>query len=159
MAAYIIERCVFKSEATPLTLGLSALVGLLPDLDSLIVLAVSRRESFKNKFNHHKFFTHTPLFYLLLIALLWMLDVPKVAALCGVLTWAHLFLDSWGTDDGIMWLWPLSRRQFSLFPRRLHAGGAYGLRFYRRHVRCARVMVPEVVLLVSGSILAWHVLG
>jgi hypothetical protein len=158
MAAYVIERCVFKSDVTPVTLGLSALVGLLPDLDGLVVMAMDRRQGLKRKLRHHEFPTHTPLFYLILTLGLWLTGPPEVAVLFGALTLGHLLLDSWGTDDGIMWLWPLSRRQFSLFPRRLHAGGAYGLRFYRRHVRCWRVMVPEVLLLVSGSLLALHTL-
>jgi hypothetical protein len=159
VVAYVIERCVFKSEVTPITLGLSALVGLLPDLDGLITIALKRSRPLGNKLRHHEFLTHTPLFYLLLTLALWGIASPQVSVLFGMLSLGHLFLDSWGTDDGIMWLWPLSRRQFGLFPRNLHAGGAYGLRFYRRHVRCARVFVPEVLLLVSGSLLALHTLG
>jgi hypothetical protein len=158
MAAYIVERCVLKSEATPATLGLSALIGLLPDLDSLAAFVLNRSQPFKNRLRHHRFPTHTPLFYLLLTLLLWLVGSPREAVLFGVLSLGHLFLDSWGTDDGIMWLWPLSRRQFSLFPRNLHAGEAHGLRFYRRHVRCPRVFVPEVVLLISGSLLALYTL-
>lgn len=160
MAAYVVERCVFKSEVAPVTLGLSALVGLLPDLDGLVAMAMDRgRISNKGKLRHHEFPTHTPLFYLVLTLGLWLIAPVEVVVLFGVLTFGHLLLDSWGTDDGIMWLWPLSRRRFGLFPRRLHSGGAYGLRFYRRHVRCRRVMVPEVVLLIGGSLLAMHTLA
>jgi hypothetical protein len=158
VAAYIIERCIFKSEATPVTLGLSALVGLLPDLDGLAAVAANRGRAFRTKLRHHEFVTHTPLFYAALTLLLWQIGLVHEAALFGVLTFGHLLLDSWGTDDGIMWLWPVSRRQLGLFPRKLHSGGAHGLRFYKRHVRCRRVFVPEVVLLASGSLLAFHVL-
>jgi hypothetical protein len=158
VAAYIIERCIFKTEASPATLGLSALVGLLPDLDGLAALAANRGRLFGGKMRHHEFLTHTPLFYLALTLILWCVGSTHEAVLFGVLTYGHLFLDSWGTDDGIMWLWPVSRRQFGLFPRKLHSGGAHGLRFYKRHVRCRRVFVPEVVLLASGSFLAFHVL-
>jgi hypothetical protein len=158
VAAYVIERCAFNNEATPVTLGLSALVGLLPDLDSLAAFALSRYRPSKNKLRHHEFLTHTPLFYLILTVALWLAGLTRGSAFFGVLSLGHLILDSWGTDDGIMWLWPLSRRQFSLFPRNLHAGGVHGLRFYRRHVRCARVFVPEVTLLASGSLLAMHTL-
>lgn len=158
VAAYIIERCIFKTEASPVTLGLSALVGLLPDLDGLAALVVNRGQLFGRKLRHHEFLTHTPLFYLILTLVLWRMASVREAALFGVLMYGHLLLDSWGTDDGIMWLWPLSRRQYSLFPRKLHSGGAHGVRFYKRHVRCRRVFVPEVMLLVSGSLLAFHVL-
>lgn len=158
VAAYVIERCAFNNEATPVTLGLSALVGLLPDLDSLAAFALSRYRPSKNKLRHHEFLTHTPLFYLVLTMALWLAGMSREGMLFGILSLGHLILDSWGTDDGIMWLWPLNRRQFSLFPRNLHAGGVHGLRFYRRHVRCARVFVPEVALLASGSLLAAHAL-
>jgi len=158
VAAYVIERCAFNNEAAPVTLGLAALVGLMPDLDGLAVLALNRYQPSKSKLRHHEFVTHTPLFYLILTAALWLAGMSRESVFFGVLSLGHLILDSWGTDDGIMWLWPLSRRQFSLFPRNLHAGGVHGLRFYRRHVRCARVFVPEVTLLVSGSLLAMHTL-
>jgi hypothetical protein len=160
VAAYVIERCAFNNEAIPVTLGLAALVGLLPDLDGLAALALNRYRPSRNKLRHHEFLTHTPLFYLILTVALWIAGASREGVvLFGILTFGHLVLDSWGTDDGIMWLWPLSRRQFSLFPRNLHAGGAHGLRFYRRHVRCARVFVPEVALLASGSLLAIYALS
>jgi hypothetical protein len=158
VAAYVIERCAFNNEATPVTLGLAALVGLLPDLDSLAALALNRYRPSRNKLRHHEFLTHTPVFYLILTVALWLAGLSRESVFFGILSFGHLILDSWGTDDGIMWLWPLSRRQFSLFPRNLHAGGVHGLRFYRRHVRCARVFVPEVALLTSGSLLAVHTL-
>ena len=159
VTAYVIERCVFKTEATPVTLGLSALLGLLPDLDGLVALALNRYRPSRNKLGHHEFLTHVPSFYLILTMALWFGGMPRGAVFFGVLTLGHLILDSWGTDDGIMWLWPLSRRQFSLFPRNLHAGGAHGLRFYKRHVRCRRVFVPEVLFLASGSLVALYALS
>lgn len=159
VTAYVIERCVFKSEASPVTLGLAAVASLLPDLDSLIVLARRRKRFLERKLCHHRYLTHTPLFYLALTLLVWLAGAPHAAALLGVLTFEHLLLDSWATDDGIMWLWPLSRRQFSLFRRDLHSGGAYGRRFYRRHVRCWPIMVPEVALLLSGSVLALYAIA
>jgi hypothetical protein len=158
VAAYVIEQCAFNNKAAPVTLGLAALVGLMPDLDGLAALALSRYRPSKSKLRHHEFLTHTPLFYLLLTAALWLAGLSRESVFLGILSFGHLILDSWGTDDGIMWLWPLSRRQFGLFPRNLHAGGVHGLRFYRRHVHCARVFVPEVTLLVGGSLLAMHTL-
>ena len=154
VVAYIVECYVFRSEPAPVTLGLSALVGLLPDVDSLIALVIDRRQFLRQKLRHHLFPTHTPLFYVILTSMLWLVGPPRVAALFGMISIGHLVMDSWATDDGIMWLWPLSRRQYSLFPRDLHAGDVFGLRFYRKHVRCWRAMLPEVLLLLSGSLLA-----
>ena len=158
VAAYVVTRCVFKCEATPAVLGLSAIMGLLPDADSLIATIVRRQWPNQQKLRHHQFSTHTPLLYLVITLLVSLVVPAQTAILVGVLALTHLVLDSWATDDGIMWLWPMSRQQFSLFPRRLHAGGAHGLRFYRRHVRCWYIMVPEVGLLLGASLLTLRTL-
>ncbi len=159
VAAYVVERCVFGNHVTPLVLGLSAVIGLLPDLDGLVMTGLGRHKPQQGRLRHHQIWSHTPLFYLGLTLLLAMVASVQQAALFGVLTLLHLVLDSWRTDDGIMWLWPFSRRQWALFPRDLHAGGAYGMRFYRRHVRCASVMVPELLFLASGLFLAVRTLS
>ena len=159
LAGYIITRCVFQMEATPVALGLSAIVGLLPDIDGLVAMIVKRQKPVQQKLGHHQFVTHTPLFYLVTTLLMSLVVPLHTTVVFGALTIIHLVLDSWATDDGIMWLWPLSRKQFSLFPHDLHAGGAYGLRFYRRHVRCRHAMVPEVLLLAGGSLLAFYTLA
>jgi hypothetical protein len=154
VAAYVIEQCVFNSELAPVTLCVATAAGVLPDLDSLFALATKRRHVLNSKLRHHQFPTHTPLFYAALTAILWMLFSSRLGLLFGVMVAGHLILDSWGTDDGIMWLWPLSRRQFGFMPQRLHAGGAFGLRFYLRHIRCWRMVVPEILLLLAGALLA-----
>lgn len=159
MAAYAIERCVFGNPVSPLTLGLSAIVGLLPDLDGLVAMAVKRQRLNQQKLCHHQYWSHTPLFYVGLTVLVGALFSWRAMVLFGALTLLHLLLDSWSTDDGIMWLWPFSRQQFALFPRNLHAGGVHGIDFYRRHIRCARIIVPEITLLVGGAFLALYTLG
>lgn len=159
MAAFVVERCVFANEATPLVLGLAAIVGLLPDIDGLAAMVAKRHKPSQQKMCHHQWWSHTPLFYVGLTALVTLLTSLHYGVLFGVLMFVHLLLDSWSTDDGIMWLWPLSRRQYALFPTNLHADGAFGVRFYRRHVRCGRVIIPEVLLVVSGVLLAFRVLS
>jgi len=158
LATYIIEGCVLGNEVTPLALGVSALVGLLPDMDGLIAMAIKRQRPSQQKLRHHQFASHTPIFYLLMTLGISRIVPVHLTALFGMLTFLHLFLDSWSTDDGIMWLWPFNRRQLALFPRNLHAGGAHGLAFYRRHVRCWRIIVPEILLLAGGTALAYHTL-
>lgn len=145
------------NEVTPLMIGVSALIGLLPDMDSLLATAKGHRPA-KGRLRHHQSVTHTPLFYLLVTLLISLVVPMQQAVLFGLLAFLHLALDSWSTDDGIMWLWPLSRRQFSLFPRDLHAGGVYGLTFYRRHVRCAQVIVPELLFVLGGCALTCYTL-
>ncbi len=132
-------------------------MGLLPDLDSLLATARGHRPT-KGRLRHHRSVTHTPLFYLLMTLLVSLIVPAQKAVLFGILAFLHLVLDSWSTDDGIMWLWPLSRRQFSLFPRDLHAGGVYGLTFYRRHMRCAQMIVPELLFVLGGCALTYYTL-
>jgi len=110
----------------------------------------------QQKVRHHRYVTHTPIFYALVTLLLSLVAPPQTAVLFGALMFTHLVLDSWATDDGIMWLWPLSRRQFGLFPRDLHAGGVFGVEFYLRMLRCSRMIVPEIVLALTGLALTFH---
>jgi hypothetical protein len=152
IAACIFEQCMFDSKATPTTLGLSVLIGMLPDLDGLLALVIGPLRP-RQRLLHHRYPTHTPLFYLLLTLVVWQFRGTEFAVLFGALTLVHLFLDSWGTDDGIMWLWPLSSRQFSLFAIDLHVGGIFGWRYYWRYVRYWRTIVPEMALLVGGILL------
>jgi len=153
IAACVVERGLFGKKPTPVTLGLSVLVGLLPDLDGLLALAIGRVKPGQEQLPHHRYPTHTPFFYLLLTGVVWLFAGVEFAVLFGTLTLVHLLLDSWGTDDGIMWLWPFSSRQFSVFPTNLHADDLFGWRYYWRYVRHWHVTVPEVALLVGGLVL------
>jgi len=160
VATYVITNYVFKTEATPVVLGLAALAGLLPDLDGLVGMMVRRERPMQRKVQHHRCVTHTPLFYLVLTLLLSLVAPPETSILFGVLTFAHLVLDSWATDDGIMWLWPIRRKQYALFPRDLHEGGVFGLDFYLRVLRCKPMIVPELLLALSGvALTAYAVVG
>jgi hypothetical protein len=153
VATYFVTNYVFKTEATPVVLGLAALAGLLPDLDALVVMAAKRQRPHQQKVQHHKYVTHTPLFYLVLTVLLSLFVPAGTALLFGVLMFTHLVLDSWMTDDGIMWLWPLDHKQFALFPRDLHEGGVFGREFYRRALRYKSMIVPELALVLCGMAL------
>jgi hypothetical protein len=150
----VITNYVFKTEATPVALGLSALAGLLPDVDGLVAMMVKRQRPLQQKVQHHRYVTHTPLFYLVLTMLLSLVAPLETTVVFGVLMFTHLVLDSWATDDGIMWLWPVGRRQYALFPRNLHAGGVFGLDFYLRVLRCKPVVVPELLLACVGIAIA-----
>jgi len=66
-------------------------------------------------------------------------------------TLIHLLMDSWSTDDGIMWLWPYRTEQFSLFPMNVHAGGIFGLHFYARYIQTPRLVLPEIIIVAAGA--------
>ena len=156
VATYAITNYVFKTEATPVMLGLAALVGLLPDLDGIVAMMAKRERPMQQKVQHHWYVTHTPLFYLVLTLLLSLVAPAETSILFGMLMLTHLVLDSWATDDGIMWLWPLSRKQYALFPHDLHEGGVFGLDFYLRVLRCKPMIVPELLFAFFGLALTAH---
>ena len=126
LAACAVERGLFGRKPTPEALGVAVLMAVLPDADGLLLVVIGRAKPGRERLPHHRYPTHTPFFYLLLTLVVWLLAGGELAVLFGVLALVHLLLDSWGTDDGVMWLWPLSDRQFSFFPTDLHAGGLFG---------------------------------
>jgi hypothetical protein len=146
----IVQQFAYGHKVTPKVLGLGVLMGLIPDLDALLALVIGRWQPSNTQLLHHQYLTHTPLFYLLLALGLWTVTSFEFAVLFAALTLGHLFLDTWGTDDGIMWLWPASKRQIGVLATHLHAGGAFGWSFYRRYLQTWQTSVPELLLLVMG---------
>ncbi len=146
--AWAIERGIFHTTPGPELLLIGAALGNLPDLDALVAPLLGHRVG-RQRLAHHRFITHAPLFYVLLSLLLAVFS-PAWALRVGLLTLFHLVLDSWHTDDGVMWLWPLSTRQFSLWPYPAHAGGLFGWNFYRSYLRCLPALIPEMAFGLSG---------
>jgi hypothetical protein len=133
VGAFLLDTFVFHRPPSGETLALAAGLSLLPDLDTLAVAALKRNGSFKERNDHHTSFSHTPLFYLGL-ALIMALFVPqRIVVFFGVLSLLHLGLDSWATDDGIMWLWPHSEQQYALLPVPVRDDDVYGWRYYRHY--------------------------
>ena len=106
--AATIQHFVFKEEIAPSTILVGAFLGYcqisIPSLHyclvngplghkcSLIIVILPTR----------------PYFYLLVSGIIWLVVDWKWALLFLAVTLTHLMMDSWSTDDGIMWLWPLS---------------------------------------------------
>lgn len=150
LVAAIAERAVLHSQLAPLAFGAVALLSLLPDIDGLAALLTGMWHPRSQMLRHHAFPTHTPLYYLILAGIAWVIVGQMMALLVLVMALLHLLSDSWGTDDGIMWLWPLSSQRFSFFGINLHEGGVRGVQYYLRYIRCWRVVLPEAVLFVGG---------
>jgi hypothetical protein len=130
--------------------GLAIGLSLLPDLDAIVVRARQHRQGTVGHNDHHRLLTHTPLFYLIMAAILACFMAWQSALFFLVFTLGHLVLDSWATDDGIMWFYPLRRRQYALWPRPIHAGGLYGKEFYKQYYRLWHFFVAESALVVGG---------
>jgi membrane-bound metal-dependent hydrolase YbcI (DUF457 family) len=107
VGAFFLDTFVFHRPLTPETLELAVGLSLLPDLDAVVVAARKRNWPPRERNGHHLSFTHTPLFYLVIALILAPFLSVRGMVFFGALAMLHLVLDSWATDDGIMWLWPL----------------------------------------------------
>ena len=152
LVATAAEKLVFKNPLSPTTLGIVVCLSILPDLDSIPAYIFMKWKPGQEKLDHHSYFTHTPIFYFCLSIFVWIGLGLEAAILFLLITLTHLLLDSWGTDDGIMWLWPISKKKYSLLPTELHAGGLYGMHYYMRYARQWRVSIPEFLLFLGGLI-------
>jgi inner membrane protein len=157
LVASAVEKMVFKGELSTTTLGIVIFMSILPDLDGIPAFLFRKWRPGYKKLDHHDYITHTPIFYLCLSIAVWIGIGKELSILFIALTMIHLLLDSWGTDDGIMWIWPLSKQKFSILPSNLHEGGVYGVRYYLRYVRHLSSLLPEVLLLLCGvvSVIVW----
>ena len=150
--AATVQHFVYQDEITPSTILIGALLGLLPDADSLFALLFDKWSPGENMLTHHRYFSHAPLFYVILTGCVWWGTGWKGAVMFLVITLTHLLMDSWSTDDGIMWLWPYRTKQYSLFSMELHTGGIYGISFYLRYIQSPRLIIPEIISLAAGAI-------
>jgi hypothetical protein len=157
LVASAAEKIFFKEEFSIAALGMVIFLSILPDLDVIIAFLFRSWKPGVKKLDHHDYLTHTPMFYICISIAVWLAIGKQQAVLFLLVTLTHLLIDSWRTDDGIMWLWPVSKRKLSIFPSNLHEGGYYGVRYYQRYVRNLGSFLPEVILFSGGivSVIAW----
>jgi hypothetical protein len=157
LVASVTEKILFKEEFSVATLGIVVFLSILPDLDGMLAFLFRNWRPGYKKLDHHDYITHTPIFYLCISIAVWVGLGKELSFLFFLLTMTHLLLDSYGTDDGIMWLWPISKRKFSIVSSNLHEGGVYGARYYLRYVRHLGSSIPELLLIVGGvvSVVWW----
>lgn len=153
ISVYALEHFILHKPVTPVTLGIAIGLSLLPDVDALWIRRRQRRQGIRGHNNHHTLFSHTPAFYLTVaLGVAWWASW-QAAMMFAAVTLGHLALDSWATDDGIMWLYPFCRKQYALLPRPIHADGLHGKEFYKQYYRLWHFAVAEAVLLVGGLII------
>ncbi len=97
---------------------IGTLAGELPDIDLIPFYLANLRNS-PNVHSHRTYFTHAPAFWLivsLVIAAAGLIFKSSFVEYLGLVilagTWSHLILDS--IEDGVMWLWPFTKRCFAL---------------------------------------------
>ncbi len=116
---------LIASSALGLTLGktiiitaVSGIGGLIPDIDhekSIITQKTNVAGWAISRAFRHRGVLHTPIVYIILNAVLWLLlnnmnaEIYITGMFIGEIS--HLVLDSFNRM-GIMWLWPLSKKRF-----------------------------------------------
>lgn len=146
--------------------AIGAFTGFAPDLDMFYAFSrVGRFIQPMHKVNHRKFFTHTPLFWII-IGLIVKLFIPgtfgTVVALVTTLgAFSHLLFDS--ILYGIMWLYPFSKNNYSLLGKGSH--GSYSehsflgfwFGFLGDYVqRMKPIFYTEILLLITATFLFFN---
>ncbi|MBI2645072.1 metal-dependent hydrolase [Candidatus Uhrbacteria bacterium] len=88
----------------------------VPDLDMFVSFFRQRSCIIQKEHNHRKFYSHTPIVWLIVGCMVMIfaqsLFVVYIGLLIWLASWSHFVFDS--LNYGIMWLFPFSRRLFSI---------------------------------------------
>lgn len=86
---------------------------ILPDLD-FFYHALKRGGWQEYTLKHHKWVSHWPIVYSPLIAAAFIYPEKGVIIACAAV-YFHLLLDTFASGDGIMWLYPFSKKFYNFF--------------------------------------------
>lgn len=100
--------------------------GIIPDLDVIYQKVILKRP-FDHTFQHHLWLSHWPVTYLPLVFLSAITGNPYVYAVTAGL-YSHLVLDTFFVADGIMWLFPFSKKMYCFFGK--HTKGHHGKEWF-----------------------------
>jgi hypothetical protein len=129
---WLVSRWLINKSELPITekrqlLALGTLAGVLPDLDYLWYAYKKGRFEYKNDFRHHTWISHTFPFYWIPAAVLYGIGVLRrksklklYASFLAAGTTVHLLQDTIGSGDGIMLLYPISKRMYGIGLSGLH---------------------------------------
>lgn len=87
-----------------------------PDLDMFFSFFRQRSFTIQRKHNHRKFYSHTPIAWFFIGCMVMLFSKNIFTVYVGLLvwlsSWSHFLFDS--LQYGIMWLFPFSKRLFSI---------------------------------------------
>jgi len=133
---------------------LGAIAGTLPDLDYLWYMVTKRGIKYESDFRHHTWITHTFPFYWAIGGFLYLIGVVKnnpllknQATILAVSTSTHLAQDMIGSGDGIMALYPASRKMYGVW-----LSGLHGKEWNENYVKSSAYLV-ELGLIVIACIM------
>jgi len=97
---------------------LGAIAGAIPDWDHIVSFIQTKAIQLPKdeRHSHRNLFTHTPLFWLFISVVVYLLTQNLAFGSYFALTvlvgsWSHFFLDTF--VHGIQWLWPFSRKKYA----------------------------------------------
>lgn len=101
----------FNQSEINILLLLGSIFAILPDIDTISYLF-----KFNENTTHKQFISHTPFLWLIIGLAFFLMSttifLQTLALIFLIVTLSHFVLDS--IEYGIMWLWPFSRKQFSI---------------------------------------------
>ena len=126
--------------------------GLLPDIDSLLLLAKLKNFTEAGvEFKHHSYPTHFPIIYAPLVVI--VIIIPNIYTLTMITAlYLHLFADTFYTSDGIKWLYPFKNDFYSLLSAKTL--GKHGI-FWEFEYAKSPCYTLEFILLIGGCFVLW----
>jgi len=112
----------FSAAKINLLLIIGTLAGEFPDIDLIRAYCAGKSSREYKDEDHRNYFTHTPFIWLLISLLVIFFGYvisSSFTRYIGLMilagSWSHLLLDS--IEYGVMWLWPFSKKRYSLIKK------------------------------------------
>lgn len=138
-----------------------AVAGTLPDWDGLLYIAQKKQLRMESDFRHHTWITHTFPFHWTISGILYLLgslyrnrSLKKNALIVGASTTAHLVQDTIGTGDGIMLLYPYTKKMYGIGLSNLH-----GAEWESDYVKRPIYIIERGLKFLAGMILMYEMFG
>ena len=123
----ILKKKTFTKSERRRLLIIGSVAGVLPDLDYLLYAYNKKGFVYKNDFRHHTWITHTFPFYWVIASFIFLggilfkrNELKDIARVFAAGASIHLLQDAVGSGDGIMFLFPFSKRMSGLALIGLH---------------------------------------
>lgn len=125
---FVIDRLGISSTRERDNLSLfSIIAGTIPDWDYLWYMIMKKGIKYDSDFRHHTWITHTFPFYWMISGFIYLCGIlfgkPSLknqAVIFAVATSTHLSQDMIGSGDGIMALYPVSKKMYGVGLSGLH---------------------------------------
>ena len=167
-AGYIVTDTILKtlgddisSADTKMLLVIGTLAGALPDLDLISFFLKNKSLKLQSNESHRTYISHAPLlwvaagFVIFLASDSIFYETFGLVLMCSTLS--HFIFDY--NEYGIMWLWPFSKKQYSLvkpkiatYPDDRSLGHFYWKIFTREYLR-NKTWYVEIIVIVAALLI------